>query len=134
MANQLWFTFIADTINGKIQEFPVAVNIRCELAKPLGCDIIKQFNKTECIVAKKVFLVYYAGDVFGSTQFNSVAQFVSYMNNACREFCTPAYLTIDRCYLDLYGCHVQIYNNCPTRPLLVNRCNLKINGCRLILN
>lgn len=129
-----YFTFIADTINGKIQEFPVAQNLLCGKVKPLGCDIIKQFNKTECIVAKKVFLIYYGGDVFGSTQFSSVAQFVMYMNNSCRIFCTPANLTINKCYLDLNGCQVQLYVPCPTRRLSVNTCNLTINGCNLVLN
>ena len=128
------FTFIADTIDGKIQEFPVAFDLRCEWAKPLGCDIVKQFNKNQCIVAKKVFLIYYAGQVFGSTQFTSVAQFVMYMNNSCRIFCTPAFFTIDNCKLSLYGCDVQFYVPCPKKPILINGCNLTINGCNLVLN
>jgi hypothetical protein len=128
------FTFIADTIDGKIQEFPVAQNLRCGLVKPLGCDIVKQFNKTQCIVAKKVFLIYYAGQVFGSTQFTSVAQFILYMNNACRVFCTPAFFTIDNCKLKLNGCYVQIFTPCPDKPLLINGCNLQLYGCNLGLN
>lgn len=129
-----YFTFIADTIDNKIQEFPVAFNLLCGKVKPLGCDIVKQFNKTECIVAKKVFQVYYQGQVFGSTQFTSVAQFVMYMNNACKVFCTPANLTINNCYLNLNGCQVKLYVKCPQRNLLVNKCNLTINGCNLVLN
>lgn len=129
-----YFTFIADTINGKIQEFPVAQNLKCSCAKPLGVDIIRQFNKTECIVAKKVFLIYCDGDVFGSTQFSSVAQFIMYLNNACREFCTPANITINKCYLILNGCQVKIFVKCPERPLTINKCNITINGCNLVLN
>lgn len=128
------FTFIADTLDGKILPCPTAFNLRCEWAKPLGCDIVRQFNKSQCIVAKKVFLIYYAGQVFGSTQFTGVAQFVAYMNNACRIFCTPAYFTIDNCKLELNGCDLQFYTNCPEKSLNINGCGLTLWGCQLNLD
>jgi hypothetical protein len=128
------FTFIADTINGKIQEFPKAFNLICGDVKPLGCEVIRQFNKTECIVAKRVFLIYYGGDVFGSTQFTSIAQFILYMNNACRVFCTPAFFTVDHCKLTLFGCDVKFYVPCKERYLKINGCRMNINGCNLKLN
>lgn len=97
------FIFLADTINGKILEFPKTFYLQCELVKPLGVDIIRQYNKTECIVAKKVFLIYYAGDVFGSTQFTGVFQFVQYLNNTCRDKC---HLLINGCYATINGCNL----------------------------
>src|SRR5579872_3751959 len=106
------FIFLADTVDGKILEFPKVYYLRCDLVKPLGCDIIRQYTKTECIVAKKVFLIYYAGQVFGSTQFIGVAQFVQYMNNACRVFCVPPLVQINNCLLQWYGCNVSIFNQC----------------------
>lgn len=128
------FKFTADTIDGKIQEFPQTFDLRCVRVKPLGVDIVRQYNKTQCIVAKKVFLIYYEGQVFGSTQFSSVVQFVQYVNNSCRSFCVPAYLTIDNCYLDLNGCHVRLYVPCPVRGLLINGCSFNLWGCQLKLN
>ena len=107
------FIFLADTVDGKILEFPKVFNLRCDLVKPLGCDIIRQYTKTECIVAKKVFLIYYAGQVFGSTQFTGVFQFTQYMNNACTVFCTPAIVTENGCLKQWYGCNVTIFQNCP---------------------
>src|ERR1700678_4266117 len=77
------FQFLADTIDGVILEFPKLFYLQCSCVKPLGCDIVKNYTKTECIKAKKVFLIYCSGQVFGSCQFTGVAQFVQYVNNSC---------------------------------------------------
>lgn len=99
------FIFLADTVDGKILPVPEVFNLRCDLVKPLGCEIVRQYTKTECILAKKVFLIYYAGQVLGSTQFTNVAQFVQYMNNNCQSFCA---LAADGCYLLFNGCQVDL--------------------------
>src|ERR1700735_715898 len=125
------FIFLADTVDGKILEFPKVFNLRCDLVKPLGCDILRQYTKTECIVAKKVFLIYYAGQVFGSTQFTGVFQFTQYMNNACRVFCTPAILTINNCLLQLNGCNATVFQNCPDGYYFtLYGCVATINDCQ----
>lgn len=129
------FIFLADTVDGKILEFPKVYNLRCEWAKPLGVDIIRQYTKTECIIAKKVFLIYYAGQVFGSTQFTGVAQFVLYMNNACRVFCTPAIVTINNCLLQRYGCNVTVFQKCPDGYNFTRYgCAVTRYGCQVVLN
>lgn len=102
-ANFQTFQFTADTIDGKILEFPKIFDLQCACVKPLGTDIIKQFNKTECIVAKKVFLIYCDGQVFGSTQFTNVGQFIQYLNNACQPQL--------HCTLFLGGCQI-LFNGC----------------------
>lgn len=129
------FIFLADTIDGKILEFPKVFYLRCEWAKPLGVDIIRQYNKTECIVAKKVFLIYYAGQVFGSVQFTGVIQFIQYMNNSCRVFCTPPILQINGCLLQRYGCNVTIFTNCPGGYTFTRYgCSVTRYGCQVVLN
>lgn len=129
------FVFLADTVNGKILEFPKTFYFRCDLVKPLGVDIIRQYTKTECIVAKKVFLLYYAGDTFGSTQFTGVAQFVQYLNNACAYFCTPALIQINNCLLQRNGCNVSIYNTCSGGYNFTRYgCSVTRNNCQVVLN
>lgn len=129
------FIFLADTVDGKILEFPEVFHLKCDLVKPLGVDIIRQYSKTECIVAKKVFLIYYAGQVFGSTQFTNVGQFVMYLNNVCRIFCTPPFVQINGCNLQRNGCNVTFFNNC-TGGYTFTRygCNVTRNNCQVILN
>ena len=129
------FTFLADTVDGKILEFPNAYTLRCELVKPLGVDIIRQYSKTECIVAKKVFLIYYAGQTFGSTQFTGVLQFVQYLNNACKIFCAPPFVQVNGCNLQWNGCNVIIYNKCQSGYAFTRYgCAVTRYGCPVVLN
>lgn len=128
------FEFIAETRDGKILEFPEVYIFQCEKARPLGFDIVRQFNKTECIVAKKVLLVFYQGHVFGTTRFAGVADFINYMNNVCKPFCTPDYFTINGCNMRLNGCNARMFFPCPERTLTLYGCGLRINGCELRLN
>lgn len=129
------FPFIADTIDGQILEFPKLFYLQCELVRPLGLQIVRQYNKTQCIVAKKVFQIYYQGQTFGSVQFGSVIQFDQYLNNVCRFFCTPAYVTINNCNLQRNGCDVTIYQTCPNGYTFTRYgCNVTRYGCSVVLN
>lgn len=129
------FIFLADTVDGKILEFPKVYYLRCDQVQPLGCDIIRQYTKTQCILAKKVFLIYYQGQVFGSTQFTGVQQFVQYVNNVCTFFCIPSLITINNCNLTRYGCNVTIYNTCAGGYTFTRfGCTVTRNGCDVILN
>ena len=129
------FIFSADTVDGKILEFPKIFTLRCDWTKPLGVDIIRRYSKTECIVAKKVFLIYYQGQTFGSTQFTGVLQFVNYMNNSCRVFCTPPFVQINGCNLQWNGCNVIIYNKCPAGYAFTRYgCSVTRNNCQVVLN
>jgi hypothetical protein len=129
------FIFLADTINGKILAVPEVFYLQCSLVQPLGVDIIRQYNKNECIVAKKVFLIYYAGDTFGSTQFTGVDQFVQYMNNACRPVCAPALVQINGCLLQRYGCNVTFFNKCSNGYVFTRfGCTVTRNNCEVVLN
>lgn len=100
------FTFTASTIDGKILEFPQVFYLRCNLVTPLGCDIVRQYNGNECIVARKVFQVMYQRQLLGSTQFTDLTSFLLYRNNQCNQS-TNCYLTYNNCVLIYNGCSLQ---------------------------
>lgn len=129
------FPFIADTIDGRILEFPKLFYLECDLVKPLGLQIVRQYTKTQCILAKKVFQIYYAGQVLGSIQFTGVMQFVNYLNSVCIAFCTPAIVTINNCNLERNGCNVTYYQPCPDGYTFTRYgCNVTRYGCNVNLN
>lgn len=129
------FPFLADTIDGRILEFPKLFYLDCSLVKPLGLQIVRQYSKTQCIVAKKVFQIYYAGQVFGSIQFVSVMQFVSYLDSVCVSVCAPAFVTINNCNLQRNGCNVTYFQTCPNGYTFTRYgCNVTRYGCDVILN
>lgn len=129
------FPFLADTIDGRILEFPKLFYLDCSLVKPLGLQIVRQYSKTQCIVAKKVFQIYYAGQVFGSTQFTSVMQFVAYLDSVCVSVCAPALVTINNCNLERNGCNVTYFNTCASGYAFTRYgCSVTRNNCQVILN
>lgn len=98
------FQFIADTIDGKILQFPETMQLRCDLVVPLYQSIVRQFDGNECIVARKVYLIYYEGQVFGTRQFATMDQFVNYRNANCG-------LENRGCNMTYFGCGIT-YNGC----------------------
>jgi len=124
------FQFTADVVNGKILEFPKTFYLQCSCVKPLGTDIIRQYSKTQCIIAKKVFLIYCSGEVLGSSQFTGVAQFVQYVNNSCNPP-VPCGVTINGCSAMIAGCNVVLSISGQTCALTLAGCSATINGCSL---
>lgn len=100
------FKFTAHTIDGKIQEFPQQFQLRCDFIKPLGNEIVRQYNGSECIQAMKVFLIYYEGQVLGNKCYTSHSGFIQELRAICHGF----------------------------GNLQVNGCDLRLNDCNLILN
>lgn len=100
------FKFTADTIDGKIQEFPQQFQLHCGKIKPIGLQTVRDYNGNECIQAMNVFLIYYEGQLFGNKCYTSFAGFMQELKAVC------------------YG-----FGN-----LQVNGCNFQVNGCNLILN
>lgn len=66
---------LIDVINGEVQEFPVSMNFRTDLLKPVGEHIVRYFNDRMCSVAKKTFLMNYGQEVFGTCEFTTVNGF-----------------------------------------------------------
>lgn len=126
------FKFTANTIDGKILEFPQIVNLRCDMVKPLGNEVIRQFNGNECIVAKKVYLVFYDGHVYGTTQFNSLDSFLLYRNANCKPFCKLPYFTLNNCFFTLGGCQIQ-FGSCTDQSLGTGGCGFTLAGCEIKL-
>ena len=100
------FKFTADTIDNKIQEHPKQFQLHCDLIKPIGIQVVRDYNGSECIQAMTVFLIMYGGQLFGNICYESYAGFFQEWKAVC------------------YG----------TGTLQVNGCNLRLNGCNLFLN
>lgn len=84
MADFNTFEFVANTLDGRILEFPLPVQMRCDMVIPLYEDIVKAYDKSECIVARKVYLVSYGGHLYGTFDFSSMEDFVNYWDSNCR--------------------------------------------------
>lgn len=100
------FTFVADTIDGKIQQFPTTFFFDCELMQPQGEVIVREYDGNECIVAMPVFSVYYDGRLFGTKAYKSMNEFVRARQAIC------------------FGIKCRF---------LVNGCNMVINGCEVLV-
>lgn len=67
----------------------------CDLVTPLGVSVIRQFNSSECIVSKKVYLFGYGGVRYGIDEGISTMQdFLDYRD----MHCIP-YLVYDGCFI-----------------------------------
>lgn len=105
MANWI-FKFTADTIDGKIQDHPKQFQLHCDLVKPIGIQVVRDYNGSECIQAMKVFLIMYGGQLLGNKCYGSFESFFQELKSVC------------------YG----------IGAIQVNDCYLKVNGCNLTLN
>lgn len=102
--NYRTFKFRADTIDGKIQQFPQYFLFRCGEVKPIGVDVVRQYDGNECIVAMRVFLVLYNGQLMGNKCFKTFTQFMSFL----RGQCNTDYISLNGCVMALNGCSVTI--------------------------
>ena len=98
------FSFTADTIDGKIQQFPKQFYLRCGQVTPIGAQTVRQYTGTECIQAMNVFVIYYNGQLLGSKCFRDVLQFLQYFKSVCEY----NYFLLNGCYMTINGCQVSI--------------------------
>ncbi len=101
---------IAKTINGAIQEFPPTYYFPCSQVFPEGESIIRDYDDNYCIVAQKVFLVKYGNNIFGTTQFDSMTEFLAYKDSYCASCCQGCVIVVDGCVLIYNDCDLS-YNN-----------------------
>lgn len=101
------FKFTAHTIDGKLLEFPSTFWMRCDLVTPLYRDIVRAYDKNECIVARKVYLVSYGGHLYGTEDFTNMPDFVDYVRANCnvRSCCFAIY---NNCFVTINGKRVTI--------------------------
>lgn len=98
-------SFVADTIDGKIEQFPQLFFLECDLMKPVGLSEVRNYNGNECIQVMKVFLVYYEGQLFGTRAYKSMDEFIKARKGICfKVFC----------------------------EILVNGCDMTMNGCSFV--
>ncbi len=79
---------------------------KCGDVKPLGEEIVRNFDANECILAKKVYLLYVNGEVLGTTQFRNLDEFLAYQQSSCVK-CGSCDILIDGCYMYIDGCLVE---------------------------
>jgi|GEM_PF-5414258 hypothetical protein len=91
------FKFWANTIDGQIQSCPVLFHLECDKVKPIQYDVVRMFDGNECIMAIKVYLVYYCGQLLGSTMFKTLDDFLAYRNSNCGA-------SVNECNLMWNGC------------------------------
>ncbi len=131
MSKSLQFT--ADTIDGQIQETPQVFYFPCDKVIPLGTSVVKSFDESMNIVAKRVFVVQYGSRSFGSCQFQSFSDFDTYLGSQCQCCpCTECFVLINGCFIEINGCVAQICG-CQFFPE-INGCGILINGCQASLN
>jgi hypothetical protein len=97
------FQFVADTINGEIQEFPVAFTFKCGSVVAVGVEVIRQYTVTDCIESRRVFLIRQGSNVFGSSAFKSTTEFINYVNAACDCCHSICYILINGCFARING-------------------------------
>jgi hypothetical protein len=126
--------FRADTINGEIQEFPPTFELDCSRVHAIGESIVRDYDDNFNIVAKKVFLVSYGKQTFGSSQFKTLDEFNDYLGVSCRCCpCVECFPFINGCIIELNGCEVQMCG-CEYHDALINNCQILMNGCNVRLN
>lgn len=101
---------IAQTINGEIQEFPPTYYFPCSKVKPQGEAVIREFDTNTCIVNRRVYLVEYGGNIFGSLQFETFDEFITYKNDSCNCCNSGCSIMIDGCPISIDDC-ILMYKN-----------------------
>lgn len=128
------FKFYANTIDGRIQRQPKVFNIECQDVKPIGRQVVRNYNGNECIEAIDVFLVWSRGQLLGSTAFTTLDEFLTYRNASCQSICTLPLFTVNNCLTQLAGCNIQFYTCKQFELTDINNCNFSLWGCPIILN
>lgn len=96
------FYFVADTIDGKIKDFPPSFWLECDLIQYIGFQDVRNYNGNECIQVMRVLLVYYQGQLLGTRTYKTQEEF----NQARKDICYKVYC-----------------------EFLVNGCNMVLNDC-----
>lgn len=99
------FSFVADTIDGKIEEFPRTFFLDCDKMRPIGTSDVRNYNGNECIQVMKVFLVYYEGQLFGTRAYKSMDAFVQARKDIC--FKVSCNFLVNGCYMLINNCQTQ---------------------------
>ena len=95
---------------------------------------MKSYDATMSIVAKRVFVIEYQGQSFGSSMFKSLSDFDQYRGVLCQCCpCVECFAYINGCSITINGCEIQMCG-CASYSALLNGCQILINGCEAQLN
>ena len=104
------FQITVSIIDERLLEFPRTEWFDCDLVIPIGTGIVRQFNSSECIVAREAYLFSHDGHRYGTFQVNTMDEFLAYRNSQCipviEECC---HITYAGCYLTFNGKKI-VYN------------------------
>jgi hypothetical protein len=125
------FPFMANTVNGLIVDDPVTVIMKCDRVRAVGPHVVKAFDPDYNIVAIKVFLVEFNGDVYGTTEIEDLEGYREYINGECQCCEDLCFLTIGGCLATINGCLVPFESNSVPCQLFIAGCAATINGCTL---
>lgn len=79
---------------------------QCGLVRPLGNQVVREYDGNECIRAVKVFLVAYNGHIFGREGFTDKSDFLNELNAIC--YPSRCLIKINGCAVKINGCFVHI--------------------------
>lgn len=102
------FKITVNIIDGNILQFPQELWFDCDLVKPADEGVIRQFNSSECIVSRKSFLFTYQGRRFGTGEFSTLQEFITYRNANCVTAADDpcCYLTFGGCFITYNGSNI----------------------------
>jgi hypothetical protein len=95
------FSLPIDVVNGEVFEFPKNVYLKCNDYLPIGESLVRYYNQDMCSVVKKTFYIKYGDDLLGTSQFNTMEDFLLFQKNTCG--CNTYDLFIDGCQLLMDG-------------------------------
>lgn len=130
------FKFNARTIDGDILTTPKQFSFDCGLVTPVGMQVVRGFDENFCSLATRVLLITYGGKTFGTNDFTSKEQFLSYLAGIC--VCCPepiegCFVNVNGCFLTVGGCKIITDCECPECVIRVGGCDLTLNGCSIAL-
>jgi len=102
------FKITVNIIDGNVLQFPQTLWFDCDLVKPADEGVIRQFNSSECIVARKSFLFTYQGRRFGTNEVSTLQEFIAYRNSNCvtQDVDNCCYVTFNGCFLTYNGSNI----------------------------
>lgn len=99
------FYFVADTVDGKIKEFPLELWLNCDKIKLIGLSEVRNYNGNECIQVLKILLVYYEGQLLGTRAYKTLDSFIQARKNICyKVFCN---FLVNGCYMMINNCQTE---------------------------
>ena len=117
--------------NGNLLASTKDVWVDCNQVVPLGEQVIRESNSSECFVARKAYMFSFLGVLYGTFLFKTLQEFVNYRNDNCVS------TTVDDCCILTYkGCALTFKGVPITSSIHPSNqcCSLTYKGCLLTFN